>query len=46
MARKREREDCFDASVDLPVGFGGIPAIRRAIEYMERELASLVEIYF
>ena len=46
MAKKREREDWFDASVELPVGFGGIPAIRRAIEYMERELASLVEIYF
>jgi hypothetical protein len=46
MATKGERESWFDASVDLPVGFGGIAAIRRAIEYMERELADLVEIYF
>lgn len=36
----------FDETVPLPPGFGGVPAIRRAIEYMERELADLVEIYY
>lgn len=35
----------FDDSVELPPGFGGTAAIRRAIEYMEKELADLVEIY-
>lgn len=45
MAR-RDRSSWFDESVPLPAGFGGVPAIRRAIEYMERELADLVEIYY
>lgn len=45
MAR-RDRSSWFDESVPLPPGFGGVPAIRRAIEYMERELADLVEIYY
>lgn len=35
----------FDAPVPLPPGLE-LAAIRRAIEYMEKELASLVEIYF
>ena len=30
----------------LPPGFGGVGAISRAIDYMERELADLAEIYF
>ena len=38
------RKDDFDRSVALPPGLD-IAAIRRAIEYMERELADLVEIY-
>jgi len=44
--RKDRRSDWFDSSVPLPPGFGGIPVIRRAIDYMEKELAELVEIYF
>lgn len=40
MARKSD----FDPSVPLPPGLE-ISAIRRAIDYMERELAELVEIY-
>ncbi len=39
------RTSNFDTSVRLPPGLE-IAAIRRAIEYMERELAELVEIYF
>jgi hypothetical protein len=39
------RKDDFDRSVLLPPGLD-IAAIRRAIEYMERELADLVEIYY
>lgn len=35
----------FDESVALPPGLE-IAAIRRAVEYMEKELAGLVEIYF
>jgi hypothetical protein len=43
---KKNRADWFDPTVALPPGFGGIPEIRRAIDYMEKELADLVEIYF
>jgi len=46
MAPRSRREPWFDEKVTLPQGFGGVSAIRRAIEYMERELADLVEIYF
>jgi hypothetical protein len=46
MAPKSSRDQWFDEKVPLPPGFGGVSAIRRAIEYMERELADLVEIYF
>ena len=47
MARRRPKRDpWFDETVLLPPGFGGVGAIRRAIEYMEEELADLVEIYF
>ena len=35
----------FDNSVKLPPGLE-IPQLRRAIDYMERELADLVELYF
>ncbi len=35
----------FDKSVVLPAGLD-IPELRRAIEYIERELVDLVEIYF
>jgi hypothetical protein len=35
----------FDSAVRLPPGLE-VSAIRRAIEYMERELADLVEIYY
>ncbi len=38
------RED-FDTAVPLPVGLD-LAAIRRAIEYIERELAELVDIYY
>lgn len=44
--RKVNRDTWFDETVPLPPGFGGIPAIKRAIDFMERELADLVEIYF
>jgi len=46
MARKSNKEKWFDETVPLPPGFGSASVIRRAIEYMERELADLVEIYF
>ena len=39
------RKDSFDASVALPPGLT-ITAIRKAIEYVERELADLIEVYF
>lgn len=39
------RKDDFDPSVSLPVGLE-VSAIRRAIDYIERELADLVELYF
>ena len=38
------RED-FDSSVDLPSGLD-IPAIRRSIEYIERRVPDLLDIYF
>jgi len=43
---KKDRSRWFDEAVPLPPGFGGVPAIRRAIEYIERQLADLVEIYY
>lgn len=46
MPKKHNKDDWFDATVPLPPGFGGIPAVKRAIEYVERELADLVELYF
>ena len=46
MAKTANKAAWFDSSVPLPPGFGGIPEVRRAIEYMEKELADLVEIYF
>lgn len=39
------RKDDFDATVPLPPGLN-VGAIRRAVEYMERELTDLIEIYF
>lgn len=39
------RHEDFDESVPLPPGLN-VGAIRRAIEYVERELADLVEIYY
>jgi hypothetical protein len=39
------RKDDFNESVPLPPGLD-CTAIRRAIEYMERELSELVEIYY
>jgi hypothetical protein len=39
------RRDDFDPSVPLPPGLD-VGAIRRAIEYMERELADLVDLYY
>ena len=41
MARKSD----FNQGVELPPGLD-IAAIRRAVDYIERELAELVEIYF
>ncbi|TWT41052.1 hypothetical protein RAS1_37430 [Phycisphaerae bacterium RAS1] len=41
MARKTD----FHAAVPLPAGLE-VGAIRRSIEYMERELSDLVEIYY
>jgi len=38
------RKDDFDPSVPLPAGLD-VAAIRRAIEYIHRELADLVDIY-
>jgi len=38
------RKDDFDSSVPLPQGLD-IAAIRKAIEFMEKELAELVEVY-
>ncbi|MEE9277140.1 MAG: hypothetical protein V3V06_01885 [Dehalococcoidia bacterium] len=39
------RNEDFDRSVPLPPGLT-IASVRRAIEYVERELAGLVDIYF
>ncbi len=39
------RRDDFDPTVPLPPGLD-VGAIRRAIDYMERELADLVDLYF
>ena len=39
------RDSWFDRTVPLPPGLE-IGAIRRAVEYMERELSDLVEIYY
>lgn len=39
------RKDDFNPSVPLPPGLD-ITAIRRAIDYIERELADLVELYY
>ena len=39
-----DRSDWFDSSVPLPPGLA-LAAIRRAIEYIERELMELVDIY-
>ena len=38
-------DDWFDAKVSLPPGLT-ISSVRRSVEYIERELAELVEIYF
>jgi len=38
------RSSDFNSGVALPAGLD-VPALRRAVEYMERELADLVEIY-
>ena len=40
-----DRGDWFDAKVSLPPGLT-ISSVRRSVEYIERELAELVEIYF
>ena len=39
------RRDDFDNTVPLPPGLT-VTAIRKAVEYIERELAELVEIYY
>jgi len=39
------RKDDFDAGVPLPPGLT-LTAIRKAVEFVERELADLVELYF
>src|SRR5574341_1920985 len=39
------RKNYFDPSVSLPPGLD-VAAIRRAIDYIERELAELVEVYY
>ena len=39
------RNDWFDSSVSLPPGLT-VGAIRRSIDYVERELSELVEIYY
>ncbi|MCI0355262.1 MAG: hypothetical protein L0099_09530 [Acidobacteria bacterium] len=40
------RNGDFEEAVPLPPGFGGVAVIRRAIAYMERELADFVDIYY
>lgn len=39
------RKDDFDSSVPLPSGLT-ITAIRKAIEYIEREVSELIDVYF
>jgi hypothetical protein len=39
------RKDDFNPSVPLPLGLD-VAAIRRAIDYIERELADLINLYF
>ena len=39
------RKDDFDTSVPLPPGLT-VTAIRKAIEYVERELADLIDVYY
>jgi hypothetical protein len=39
------RKDDFDSSVPLPPGLD-VAAVRRAVDYIERELADLVDIYY
>lgn len=46
MASRKRSQSWFDDSVPLPPGFGGAGSIGKAIEYMERELSDLSEIYF
>ncbi len=43
--RIMDRNDWLDSSVPLPPGLT-LAAVRRSIEYIERELAELVEIYY
>ena len=45
MARKN-RAAWLERSVALPPGFGTPNAILKAVDYVERELNNLVEIYF
>ncbi len=40
-----KRQSWFDHTVPLPPGFGDVGAIRRAIDYVERGLVDLAEIY-
>jgi hypothetical protein len=40
-----KRKNWFDDGVPLPPGFGGIGAIGKAIDYVERGLVDLAEIY-
>lgn len=42
---KKNRAAWFDDSVPLPKGFD-LASVRRAIEFMERELSELAEIYY
>lgn len=46
MPKASKRDKWFDRTVALPPAFGGVSVIGRAIEYMERELGDLAEIYF
>jgi hypothetical protein len=39
------RKDDFDSRVPLPPGLT-VTAVRKAIEYVERELADLIDVYF
>jgi hypothetical protein len=40
------READFNPAAPMPPGFGGVTVIRRAIEYLERELADFVDLYY